>query len=96
MYPRFIERHLKKALSDTRVVLISGSRQSGKTTLAEKLAGDSMPFLTLDDETTLVAAQRDPVGFVRGIDRAVIDEIQRVPQVLLAIKRSVDLDKRPG
>lgn len=96
MYPRYIERQLKEALSDTRVALISGPRQSGKTTLAQKLANDEMPFLTLDDETTLEFARNDPVGFVRGIDRAVIDEVQRAPRVLLAIKRSVDVDKRPG
>jgi predicted AAA+ superfamily ATPase len=80
MYPRFIERRLKESLSDTRVVLLSGPRQSGKTTLAEKVAADNMPFLTLDDETTLEAARRDPVGFIQGLDRAVIDEIQRAPQ----------------
>lgn len=96
MYPRYIERQLKDALSDTRVALISGPRQSGKTTLAQKLARDEMPFLTLDDETTLEFARSDPVGFVRGIDRAVIDEVQRAPRVLLAIKRSVDTDKRAG
>jgi predicted AAA+ superfamily ATPase len=77
-------------------VLISGPRQSGKTTLAEKLAGAGMPFLTLDDQTTLDTARADPVGFVRGLDRAVIDEVQRAPELLLAIKRSVDTDKRPG
>lgn len=96
MYPRFIERQLRQALSDTRVVLITGPRQAGKTTLAEKLARDDMPFLTLDDDTTLDTAQRDPVGFVRGLDRAIVDEVQRAPRLLLAIKRSVDIDKRPG
>jgi predicted AAA+ superfamily ATPase len=96
VYPRFIERQIKTALSDTRVVLIVGPRQAGKTTLAEKLAHDRMPFLTLDDQTTLATARADPVGFVRGLDRAVIDEIQRAPELLLAIKRSVDKDTRPG
>jgi predicted AAA+ superfamily ATPase len=96
MYPRFIEHRIREALADTRVVLISGPRQSGKTTLAEKLAGAGMPFLTLDDQTTLDQARGDPVGFVRGLDRAVIDEVQRAPQLLLAIKRAVDADKRPG
>ena len=96
MYPRFIEQRVRDALSDTRVVLITGPRQAGKTTLAEKLAHSEMPFLTLDDHTTLDTARADPVGFVRGLDRAVIDEIQRAPEVLLAIKRSVDTDKRPG
>ena len=83
-------------MSDTRVVMISGPRQSGKTTLAEKLASAGMPFLTLDDQTTLETARADPVGFIRGLDRAVIDEIQRAPELLLAIKRSVDTDRRPG
>src|SRR6202795_2297480 len=96
MYPRFIEHRVRDALTDTRVVLISGPRQSGKTTLAEKLAGDGMPYLTLDDQTTLDTARDDPVGFIRGLDRAVIDEVQRAPQLLLAIKRAVDTDKRPG
>lgn len=77
-------------------MLITGPRQSGKTTLAEKLSGDGMPFLSLDDQTTLETARADPVGFIRGLDRAVIDEIQRAPELLLAIKRSVDTDKRPG
>ena len=96
MYPRFIEHRLQEAMSDTRVVMISGPRQSGKTTLAEKLASDGMPFLTLDDQTTLETARADPVGFIRGLDKAVIDEVQRAPELLLAIKRSVDTDKRPG
>ena len=43
MRPRFVEQRVREALSDTRVVLISGPRQAGKTTLAEKLAGDGMP-----------------------------------------------------
>jgi uncharacterized protein len=96
VYPRFIEHRIREAMSDTRVVMISGPRQSGKTTLAEKLAADGMPFLTLDDQTTLATARADPVGFIRGLDRAVIDEAQRAPEILLAIKRSVDTDKRPG
>jgi predicted AAA+ superfamily ATPase len=96
MYPRFLEHRVREALTDTRVVLISGPRQSGKTTLAEKLAAGDIPFLTLDDQTTLDTARSDPVGFVRGLDRAIIDEVQRAPQLLLAIKRAVDTDKRPG
>src|SRR5450631_2401736 len=96
MYPRFIENRVRDALTDTRVVLISGPRQSGKTTLAEKFVDGGMPFLTLDDQTTLDTARADPVGFIRGLDRAIIDEVQRAPQLLLAIKRAVDTDKRPG
>ncbi len=66
-------------MADTRVVLISGPRQSGKTTLATDIAADEMPFFTLDEATVLAAANNDPVGFLRGLDRAVIDEIQRAP-----------------
>ena len=66
MHPRFITDRIRTSLSDTRVVLLSGPRQSGKTTLAHQLADDGRPFLTLDDATTLAAAQRDPTGFIRG------------------------------
>lgn len=85
-----------EAVADTRVVLLCGPRQSGKTTLAQQIAGTDIPFFSLDDAITLNAAATDPIGFVRGVDRAVIDEIQRVPDLLLAIKTSVDTDPRPG
>lgn len=93
---RPIEEHIRRDLADTRVVLLAGPRQAGKTTLARKVAGRDMRFLTLDDPTTLSAAKGDPAGFVRGLDRAVIDEVQRASGLMLAIKQSVDEDKRPG
>ena len=96
MHPRFLERRIREALTDTRVVLLCGPRQSGKTTLARRIAGDAMPYHTLDDATALNAASDDPVGFVRGLDRAVIDEIQRAPGLVLAIKTAVDAAPRPG
>jgi len=96
MYQRHAARKIKEVFSDTRVVLIAGPRQSGKTTLAQQLADENTPFFTLDDPTTKAAATADPYGFIRGLDRAVIDEIQRVPELLLAIKASVDADPRPG
>lgn len=54
------------------------------------------PYLTLDDQTVLDAARADPIGFVRGLDRGAIDEVQRAPELLLAIKKTVDEDYRPG
>ncbi|WP_291937667.1 AAA family ATPase [Limnohabitans sp.] len=96
-YPRRIEPRIAEALQDTPVVLISGPRQAGKTTLVKKIASDNaMRYLTLDDELTRLSAREDPVGMIRSLDRAVIDEIQRAPQLLLAIKKSVDEDRRPG
>lgn len=96
MYPRFAKTRIEESLSDTRVVLISGPRQSGKTTLAADIASAKTPFLTLDDATVLESAKNDPVGFIRGLDRAVIDEVQRAPGLLLSIKNTVDDDKTPG
>ena len=97
LYPRFIDTRVAEALSDTPVVLLAGPRQAGKTTLVRQVAGrQGLRYLTLDDELTLLAAREDPVGMLRSLDRAVIDEIQRAPQLLLAIKKSVDEDRRFG
>jgi uncharacterized protein len=53
-------------------------------------------YFTLDDAATREAARTDPTGFIRDMDHAIIDEIQRAPELLLAIKQSVDQDRRPG
>ncbi len=87
---------VETALADTRVVLIVGPRQAGKTTLTRQLSETDRPYITLDDAGALSAARADPVGFVRGIERAVIDEVQRAPELILAIKESVDRDDTPG
>lgn len=96
LYPRYIQPRLEQALADTPVVLLAGPRQAGKTTLAKKLSGERRRWLTLDDPLTLLAAREDAGGFVRGLERAAIDEVQRAPELLLAIKRAVDEDRRPG
>jgi len=96
LYPRLIHSRVAEAMADTPVVMLVGPRQAGKTTLVRQLAERDMLYLTMDDEFTLFAAREDPAGMVRSLERAVIDEIQRVPQMLLAIKKSVDEDRRPG
>lgn len=96
IYPRYIQPRLVEALTDTPVVLLSGPRQAGKTTLVRQFSGEGRRFVTLDDELVLLAARQDPVGLIRGLDCAVIDEVQRAPALLLAIKKSVDEDRRPG
>jgi predicted AAA+ superfamily ATPase len=96
LYPRWIESRIAQALLDTPVVLLAGPRQAGKTTLVRQMAENGLRYLTLDDDLTLLSAREDPAGMIRSLDRAVIDEIQRAPQLLLAIKKSVDEDRRPG
>lgn len=88
-----------EALSDTRVVFVMGARQVGKSTLVGRVAAEDHParLLTLDDRVTRDAAIGDPAGFVAGLDRPVVlDEVQRAPDLLLAIKEAVDRDTRPG
>lgn len=96
LYPRQIGPRITQAMEDTPVVLLAGPRQAGKTTLVRQLSGSGARYLTLDDELTLMSARQDPVGMIRSLDRAVIDEIQRAPSLLLAIKKSVDEDRRAG
>ncbi|NBX83984.1 MAG: ATP-binding protein, partial [Gammaproteobacteria bacterium] len=82
-------------MQDTPVVLVNGPRQSGKTTLVKEYS-PSLPYYTLDDDNILNAVKQDPVGFVNRIDKAIIDEIQRAPELLRAIKLSIDKNRQPG
>jgi uncharacterized protein len=96
---RHLHASVRTALGDTRVVVVLGARQVGKSTLLEQIvAGEGdRRIVTLDDEATRRGVIEDPTGFVAEISSPVaIDEVQRAPDVLLAIKRSVDLDQRPG
>src|SRR5215471_9008976 len=87
-----------EALADTRVVVVNGARQVGKSTLAELIVARAPGAreLYLDDQAVRAAAAADPSAFVRHDGLLMIDEIQRVPELLLAIKREVDRDPRPG
>ncbi len=79
------------------MVLVSGARQSGKSTLVRLAAdGRAAERRDLDREQDRAAALADPTGFVSFDDLVVVDEIQRVPELLLAIKVAVDEDPRPG
>lgn len=93
---RYVLPRINEALKDTRVVLLNGPRQAGKTTLARQFADETRRYVTLDDPATLEAARRDSKGFIRSLRRGIIDEIQRAPELMLAIKESVDEDGEPG
>jgi len=98
LHPRFAEARLLEALADTPVVLIHGPRQSGKTTLAQKLGKKrGYAYFSFDDDVTLSAARADPVGFVADLpERAVLDEVQRAPELFTALKTAVDRRRSPG
>ncbi|MGH3449986.1 MAG: ATP-binding protein [Haloechinothrix sp.] len=95
---RQAESVLAEALSDTRVVLINGARQAGKSTLTRLVAGRTQEPVTrsLDDPAVLQAARDDPTGFVQHDALMVIDEIQLAPELVRPIKLAVDLDPAPG
>ena len=98
LIPRHAQALVSEALHDTRVILVNGARQAGKSTLT-RLATASLPGTVvrlLDDPATLRAAQDEPTGFVEHDGLMVIDEIQLVPELLRPIKVVVDLDPTPG
>ncbi|MCD6364248.1 MAG: ATP-binding protein, partial [Planctomycetes bacterium] len=99
MFPRHISSRLLQALADTPVVLLHGARQTGKSTLIQQITSHEYParYLTFDHTATLAAASADPEGFLAGLDGpAALDEVQRVPELFLAIKADVDRNRRPG
>jgi hypothetical protein len=96
--PRVVEARLEETLDDTPVVLIHGPRQSGKTTLAQRV-GDrrGYTYLNLDDDVARAAAETDPVRFVADLpELSILDEVQRVPSLFTALKVAVDRDRQPG
>lgn len=98
LYPRFVQDRLQDALADTPVVAVNGARQVGKSTLVTELLRrpGGAQIVSLDDRTQRNAAAVDPVAFVHREGLLIIDEVQRVPDLLPAIKSEVDRDRRAG
>ena len=94
--PRALAPQLRAHLDVMPVVVVTGARQTGKTTLAQRLAPGPRRFTTLDDLDALDAAQHDPDRLLGGRDAITLDEIQRAPSLLAAIKRHVDSGRMPG
>jgi hypothetical protein len=96
LHPRFVVARLTEALADTPVVLIHGPRQCSKTTLA-RVVGEPRGYASFssDDEVARAAAAADPVGFVADLpERAVLDEVQRVPALFTSLLEG-DLRRSP-
>jgi len=96
-YLRWRISSVKEALKTRRVVVISGARQAGKTTLAKQISDKNSVFRPLDDNAMYESAVNDPGGFVKNDSGTmVIDEVQRVKKLLTEIKYAVDNNNRPG
>jgi uncharacterized protein len=76
LFPRFAAERVRTALKDTPVVMVSGPRQCGKTTMVRQFASRNRTYINLDDDTVLEAVRNDPSGFVRSLDTAIVDEVQ--------------------
>ena len=94
MINRTILKDLQEALAVFPVVLLCGARQVGKSTLVLSLCEH---YITLDDITQLDGARADPKRFIQDLPRPiVIDEIQKAPELLPAIKEEVDRKRKNG
>lgn len=96
IYPRLIAPKLAEILEDTPVICLLGPRQVGKTTLARQYCTE-YGYINFDDSSLLSIAKQDPSGFIQGLaEYVILDEVQRAPELLPAIKASVDSNRKPG
>jgi predicted AAA+ superfamily ATPase len=97
LYARWQKNNIEEAIKTRRVLLLSGPRQCGKTTLAKQLVTKSIVYRTLDNAAIRTLAESDPHSFVEHTHQMlIIDEVQRAPALLSAIKIVVDENTRPG
>ena len=94
---RTLEAFIKNSSGQFPVLLVTGARQVGKTTLLKHLCGEERAYVTLDDPLVLSLARDDPALFMQRFPAPVlIDEIQYAPELLPYIKMAVDAEKQPG
>jgi len=97
MKPRILARTIKKAMKSFPAIVVTGPRQSGKTTLLKMLFAKSHRFVTLEDPDVRMRAKEDPLRFLEQFrPPVIIDEIQYVPELLSYIKTKIDQKRRPG
>jgi hypothetical protein len=94
--PRLVGTALSERLRVMPAVVVTGARQTGKSTLAKQLVPGARRYATLDDLDVLDAAQHDPEVLVGGPGPVTLDEVQRAPELLRAVKRAIDRDRKAG
>ena len=94
--PRLVAQSLAERLRVMPAVVVTGARQTGKSTLAQQLAPGKRRYFSLDDLDVVDAARRDPELLVGGDQPVTLDEVQREPDLLRAVKRAIDRKRRPG
>ena len=94
--PRLVTKSLGERLKIMPAVVMTGARQTGKSTLAHELAPGKRRFLSLDDLDVFDAARRDPEALVGGSQPVTLDEVQREPELLRSVKRAIDRRRVPG
>ena len=94
--PRFVVDSLTDRLRVMPAVIVTGARQTGKSTLVQKLAPGGRTYFSLDDLDVVDVARRDPDALVGGSRPVSLDEVQREPDLLLAVKRAIDKRRKPG
>jgi predicted AAA+ superfamily ATPase len=94
--PRLVGKALAERLRVMPATDVTGARQTGKSTLAEQLVTGKRRYVSLDDLDVLDAALRDPELLVGGTQPVTLDEVQREPEILRAVKRAIDRDRKPG
>jgi len=94
--PRLVGAALTERLRVMPAVVVTGARQTGKSTLVEHLVPGKRRYATLDDLDVLDAARRDPEILVGGKNPITLDEVQREPGLLRAVKHAIDRDRSPG
>lgn len=94
--PRLVTDALRQRLEIMPAVVVTGARQTGKSTLARVLTPGKRRFFTMDDFDAADAARRDPEALFGNSEPVTLDEVQREPELLRAVKRAIDRKRTPG